>query len=116
MLPNDSAKRSSLFFDENLKLVSYCPLCNNHYNLLEARLLEEGDASTLFYIRCRHCQAAILSLVLNNSMGVSSVGLVTDLSPEEVLKYAASPEVTEGEILASYQDLQKLENVLELVG
>jgi len=116
MLPNNSHRRLPSFLDENLKLVSYCPLCDTHYNLMEARVLEESESASLIYIRCRNCQSSILALVLNNAMGISSVGLVTDLGPEEVLKYRISGEVNEDSILESYQLLQKTDDVLELVG
>jgi len=116
MLSNNSNnKRSPLFFDENLKLVSYCPLCDSHYNLMEAKVLEERDDANLIYIRCRKCQSSILALVLNNPLGVSSVGLVTDLSADEVMKYRQVTDVTEDDVLETHELLQKIGNVLELV-
>ncbi|MBI5621997.1 hypothetical protein HY933_04000 [Candidatus Falkowbacteria bacterium] len=116
ILPNNSSRRYHPFFDENLKLVSYCPLCDSHYNLLEARILEEQEGASLIYIRCRKCQSSILALIFNNHMGVSSVGLVTDLNPEEVLRYRSAGEVAEDDVLWSYQYLQKIDTVVELLG
>jgi len=115
MLPSNSPRKNQPFFDENLKLVSYCPLCDSHYNLLEARVLEENEGASLIYLRCPKCQSSILALILNNPLGVSSVGLVTDLNPEEVMKYRLAEDVTEDDALDLYQLLQKIDNVLELV-
>jgi hypothetical protein len=116
MFPNSSSKRNFPFFDENLKLVSYCPLCESNYNLMEARILEENEGGSLIYIKCRNCQSSILAAVLSNPLGVSSVGLVTDLNPEEVLRYRAEADLVENDVLESYQLLQKIDNVIELVG
>ncbi|MFA5358930.1 MAG: hypothetical protein WC310_03890 [Patescibacteria group bacterium] len=116
MLPNNSHRRLPQSFDESLKLVSHCPLCDNSYNFMEARVLEEKEGASLIYIRCRKCQSAILALLFNNQMGISSVGLVTDLNPEEVQKFRQYKEINEDDILESHQLLQKIDNVLELVG
>ena len=115
MLANNSHRKIPSFSDENLKLLSYCPLCDSHYNLMEARVLEEKEGASLIYIKCRKCQSSILALILNNPLGISSVGLVTDLNPEEVMKYRLASEVNENDILDIHQFLQKTDNLLELV-
>ena len=115
MLSNNPNKKNHPFLDENLKLVSYCPLCENRYNLLEARVLEENETASLIYIRCRNCQSSILALIFNNQTGVGSVGLVTDLTADEVMKYRSGEGVTENDALDLYQVLQKTDSMLELV-
>jgi len=114
--PNNPYHRRQSPFDETLKMVSYCPLCENKYNLMEALILEEKDSASLLYIRCRFCRSAILALIMHNQMGVSSVGLVTDLSADEVLQFRHGPAVTDDDVLSLYQTLQKTNTVLELVG
>ncbi len=99
-----------------MKMVSYCPLCENRYNFMEARVLEDSGAGSVIYLRCQHCRSAILALLLQGHGGVSSVGVVTDLQPEEVLKFEAAADLTDDDILANYQYLQKIDTVLELVG
>lgn len=116
MLSSQSPGRSAQFFDETMKLVSYCPLCENRYNFAEARVLEEGATGSLIYIRCPHCHSAILALIVHGHGGISSVGVVTDLQPEEVLKFEAEADLAEDDVLASYQYLQKIDSMLELVG
>ncbi|MFA6533868.1 MAG: hypothetical protein WCT37_01705 [Patescibacteria group bacterium] len=115
MLPNNSPRKGASFFDESLKLVSYCPLCEKNYNILEARVLEEKDSTSLIYLRCRHCGSSILALVMHHPLGISSVGLVTDLSPEEVLKYRIEADFTEDNVLEMHQLLQKTGSVIELL-
>lgn len=116
MLSSQSNGRAAQFFDETMKLVSYCPLCENRYNFLEARVLVEGPSGSVIYLRCQHCRSAIVGLVLHHHGGVSSVGIASDLQPDEVLLYQDVGEVTEDDILANYQHLQKIDSMLELVG
>ena len=91
-------------FNESLKVISsYCPVCHSRYNPIEAKILEENDEAHLVHIRCRHCQVAILALVLVNNLGVSSLGLVTDLNSEEVLKFKDLPPVTCDDVITTHQ-------------
>ena len=93
-------------FNESLKVISsYCPVCHSRYNPIEAKILEEKAGAHLIHIRCRHCQVAILALVLVNNLGVSSLGLVTDLTSEEVLKFRSFSPLTCDDVIATHQIL-----------
>lgn len=94
-------------FDENLKIVSYCPVCGGSYNPLEARILGEKNDSHLVYIRCRTCQAAVLAVIAVSSVGTSSVGLITDLSSDDVGKFQTAQPVTTDDVIEIHQLLHK---------
>jgi hypothetical protein len=89
----------SQFFDEGVKLISYCPLCEMSYNPQEARVLGEKDDSHLLHIQCGNCSNAIIALVLISSVGVSSVGLVTDLSYDDVKRFKEAPIVSTDDVI-----------------
>lgn len=91
---------------DSLRLISYCPLCNTHYNLLAAKILEERDEAHLIHIQCKKCQSSIVALVLTNGLGVSSVGLVTDLTGEDAQKFVSSPKVSIDDVLMVYTAFQ----------
>ncbi len=74
-------------WNEGLKLVSFCPVCETRYNPMEARALAGGGETHLLHVQCRKCQNAILALVHVNQVGASSVGLLTDLSYEDALRF-----------------------------
>ena len=65
------------------------------YNPMEAKVLGEREDGHLLHIRCRKCWNSILALVLVSNAGVSSVGVITDLTFEDV------QSVTEAELKAS---------------
>lgn len=97
-------KRSFLpFFQENLKLVSYCPLCETHYNPMEAKILEDRGDAHLIHIQCQQCRSLIIVLLTANANGVTSVGMVTDLTADDVLRLRQGKSVSEDDILDFHQ-------------
>lgn len=100
-----SRRSFSLYPSESLRLISYCPLCNTHYNPLAAEILEERDDAHLIHVECRKCGSSIVALVLTGGVGVSSVGLVTDLSGEEVLKFRSRDTIRVDDVLAMHSVL-----------
>lgn len=96
----------SHFSLDNLKFVSYCPLCNSAYNPLEAKILEEREDAHLVHVRCRQCQSAIVALIVAGGLGVSSVGLVTDLSSDDVMRFKNDAPLTIDDVLELHQQLK----------
>lgn len=91
----------------NLRLVSYCPLCNTHYNPSEAKLLDQKEGAHLIHVECRSCGSSILAVVITGGIGVSSVGLVTDLTSQDVIRFKNETAVSEDDVLAAYQVLSE---------
>ncbi len=100
------SNHASPFFDEGVKLISYCPLCESSYNPREARVLGEKDDSHLLHIQCGNCANAIIALVLISSVGVSSVGLVTDLAFDEVNRFKQAAPVSTDDVIEAHHLLQ----------
>ena len=90
-------------------MISYCPLCETSYNPMEARVLGEKEDGHLLHIRCKKCWNSILALVLVSNVGVSSVGLVTDLTYEDVVKFREAPTegVTLDDVISVHQLLEE---------
>lgn len=95
------------FSEENLKIISHCPVCHSSYNPLEARILAEKDSSHLLYIKCRRCHSGILALITAGAFGLSSVGLITDLDGWEVSAFKDAEAINEDEVLAVHQLLSQ---------
>ncbi|MBI5135686.1 hypothetical protein HZA86_05670 [Candidatus Uhrbacteria bacterium] len=87
------------FQQDSLRLISYCPLCETHYNPMEAKILETREDAHLIHVQCRRCRSSIIVLVMNQHGGVASVGMVTDLSAEDVLRFKGSTTVTCDDVL-----------------
>lgn len=100
------SNQASPFFDEGVKLISYCPLCESSYNPREARVLGEKEDSHLLHIQCGNCANAIIALVLISSVGVSSVGLVTDLAFDEVHRFKERPPISTDDVIETHHLLK----------
>lgn len=100
------ASQPANFMNEGVRFLSICPLCETNYNPLEARILGEQDTAHLVHIQCRKCLNALLALVMVNQMGISSVGLITDLTFDDVLKYKDEEVVNADDALAVHQMLE----------
>jgi len=79
---------------------------------MEARVIDERDDKHLMHIRCKKCAHAILALVLTSGMGVSSMGLLTDLTVDDVTKFRNAEAVTLDDVIAFHQLLEKREGDL----
>ena len=106
MLQSQSQSAPS-FYQDGLRMISYCPLCEASYNPMEARILGEKEDGHLLHIRCKKCWNSILALVMVSNVGVSSVGLVTDLTFDDVVRFRQAPaEVTVDDVLSIHELLE----------
>lgn len=101
-----SSKSSASFYEEGVKLVSYCPLCGSSYTPLKTKVLGEKDESHLLHIQCGNCSNAIIALIMMSSVGVSSVGLVTDLAHDEVDRFKSEPHISTNDVIDTHHLLQ----------
>ncbi len=100
---------------ENLRLISYCPLCNAHYNPVEAKILEQKDGAHLIHVECGACRSSIVAVVITGGIGVSSVGLITDLTGQDVMRFKNSEALAEDDVIAAYEALRGPVDLAELL-
>ncbi|MBI4652976.1 hypothetical protein HY750_01875 [Candidatus Kuenenbacteria bacterium] len=92
---------------DGLKMISFCPICNEHHKLIEAKILEEKNNNHLIYLKCKKCNSSIVSLVAADGFGINSVGLVVDLTAEDVLKFKNSPVINSDDVILTHQFLEE---------
>lgn len=93
-------RKANNHLPEVLRLISYCPLCEAVYSPLKARVLEEREDAHLLHIQCSSCHSSIVALVLSSAIGITSVGLVTDLTGDDVLRFKDEQALSADEVLA----------------
>jgi len=91
---------------EGLKLMNQCPVCQRQYSEREAKILEEQAGAHLVHITCPHCHNCILAVVVVSQLGMSTVGMVTDLTASDVQRLRARQPVSEDELLGFHQILK----------
>ena len=84
---------------EQIKLLQQCPICKGQYDAKKAKILEEKGEAHLVHITCPHCQNFILAVVVVSNFGMSSVGMVTDLSEVDVKRLRSRDSISEDELL-----------------
>jgi transcription elongation factor Elf1 len=92
--------------DGDLRVLTACPFCNTSYSIRAARVLAQKDDGHVIHIECRSCGGSIVALILAGSIGVQSVGVVTDLTRHEVEKFSRDLPVTQDDVLDLYRLLQ----------
>ena len=109
--------QNSSIFDEGIKIISFCPLCKAKQENVAVSILETTEVARLIHLECQKCRSAILALVIMSPSGMNSLGMITDLSAGEALKFKENPSLEVDEILAFHNLLKKdkfwLKNSLE---
>jgi hypothetical protein len=90
-------------WNEGLKLVSFCPVCETRYNEMEARVLAGEGETQLLHVQCRKCHNSLLALVHVNQIGASSVGLLTDLCYDDVVRFRAGRQLTIDDVIEAHE-------------
>lgn len=85
-------------WNERLKLAAYCPLCGSR-SLREAQLLGGTGETQLFHVTCKRCAASVLTLTLVRASGAGAVGLVTDLSADDAVRFVRTPAISTNDAL-----------------
>jgi len=97
----------------SLKLIQKCPVCNHDYIEGKIQILEEVDSSFLAYLTCGHCHSSIIVRVMTLPHGMVGNAILTDLSSEEVGKFAEAEVISSNEVLAVHQEVGKSGEFLE---
>ncbi len=99
-------------FHSNLRLNGRCPICNTMYDLNRFKILAERDQNVLTYIQCSQCGSALLSLLTMNPQGLQAVGLVTDLSSEEVMNFEQGKAVSTDDVISMHDALERDHDII----
>lgn len=101
-------------FNEGVKVVSRCPLCDSPFDNLDTKILGEDGETRLLHIRCQKCSNALLALILVSQGGISSVGLITDLSYEDVLRFRKGKTISTNDVIEIHQAVQEADFISKL--
>ena len=94
------------FFGEEIKLLASCPLCEADLNPVKAKIVECKEDLNLVHIQCHKCKGFILALVLKTGTDLSSIGLITDLDFNDVVKFKDEEKISADYVIRIYQFLK----------
>lgn len=90
---------------QSLRLVSYCPVCEIRSKSMLARTLAATGETKLMHVQCHKCQNAFLTFVLVSQVGASSVGILTDLGYEDVVRFRSNQNVSVNDVIHVHEQL-----------
>ncbi|MFO0702753.1 MAG: hypothetical protein U0514_02685 [Candidatus Andersenbacteria bacterium] len=90
------------------QLSSRCPLCNAVFQPAGAEILDESQQGILFHLTCPSCRSSLLAVVAASKLGLSSFGMVTDLTATDVRRLRRSPAITQEDVLQAYEEINHL--------
>lgn len=94
-------------FNDNMQFVSRCPFCSAEYDLDGAQVIGEQDDSTVVHVTCGECESSIVAVVAMSGLGIVSLGLVTDMTPDDTKEFFGSNGISSDELLEMYELMQK---------
>lgn len=97
----------SSFWDVDSHFISHCPLCDSEGSSLDIHLLGENEETSLLHVACDACGHSLLALVFRDGEGADgSVGFMTDLSHEDVLRFCGESTVSTDDVLSLHITLK----------
>ncbi len=95
--------------EQNIRLITNCPACNCFYNPVKMKIIEESNEAHLVHMVCEKCGTQLLALVFTGLSSISSQGLVTELTSEEVKKFKSTSKVEIDDVIDLHFLLDKEE-------
>ena len=100
-MPDLNGKKD--FWRKSLKLISHCPVCNSAYKDEEVRVFENRKGARLVHITCVDCLSYFVAAIMAVERGVSTIGMITDLSYADFKKLESKTPISVDEIIDSHQ-------------
>jgi hypothetical protein len=93
------------FFIENV--ARFCDKCGKPYDLSDVEILQSNDYSTIIHFSCKNCKARHLATFVR-PLGISSrMPVNTDLSIEEIKKFAGKKSVSSNSVIDVHELLKQ---------
>ena len=92
-------------WQQGLKLITQCPVCGGDFEAKAAKFLIKKKESQLVHITCCYCKGNFIANIMIFSKGISTVGMVTDLSFEDVKRIYGSVPIEIDEVIEGYKYL-----------
>ncbi len=95
-------KLQSDSWQEVLKFINKCPICSEGYDVNRAEVFIKNESARLVHFTCPKCQSYFMAMVVVLGQGLSSVGMITDLSLADAKRLYKSVPITLDEALDGY--------------
>jgi hypothetical protein len=98
--------QSDNLFNESVKLLASCPVCHKQYAQANAKVVNEVDDAYLLHVRCSRCSSSVLALIFTTGLGITSMGVLTDLNSVDATKFGGWSDISQDEVLEIYKEMK----------
>ncbi len=102
-------KKRFLNWREALKFITSCPVCAHAYKANSVNVFAEHDGVHAVHTVCPSCQSNFIAMIMTVGQGMSTVGMVTDLSLTDAKRLYAKEPFTTDDIIDTHEHLQTVE-------
>lgn len=102
MIQSISDSELSQVFDR-FKAMQECAVCKKESKDSSIAIIDQHGASAVVHITCPHCKHAIIALVGTTQVGMGLIGLLTDLTFEDVQHFQGRAPLSEDDVLECYE-------------
>ncbi|MBI2436384.1 MAG: hypothetical protein HYV41_01405 [Candidatus Magasanikbacteria bacterium] len=93
----------------HFKVMQQCSVCHVAFDEINIRVIEHIEGvSHLLYMDCSSCAHAIIVLVSISDIGVGIMGLLSDLSYDDVCRFKIREPMDEHALLENYNIVHKI--------
>jgi len=96
---------------DSLRIMRQCPVCSGNNQPTEDNILRQQDNVQLMHFTCPQCNHSVIAVIVTSQIGLSSVGMVTDMTADDVLKLHHRDPINEDELLAWHKFLKVKHNI-----
>lgn len=89
-----------------LQFINKCPVCSALYDTEKAELFAKHDRAYLVHLTCSICRSYFVAMIITLGQGLSSVGIVTDLSVKDAKRLHGTEPISLDEALDAHHVIQ----------
>jgi len=85
-----------------------CPVCNEKYPKNAMLLIESGSERETMHFTCEKCKISSLFFISENNIGMMGVGVLTDMSKNEVENFFQKEAISADGVLEVHKFLKNI--------
>lgn len=90
-------------------------MCNAEKEAIKTQIVDKNEEAHLLHMECGKCGSSVVAVVVHASNGLNSVGMLTDLTYSDVVKFRSAATVEIDDALEFYEATQNQEKFLEYI-
>lgn len=98
--------RSSDRWQEAFKIINKCPICSATYPQQQIKVFATEESAQILHLTCGACHSFFVAMIVLLGNGISSMGMVTDLSYRDVQRLHGQESFTLDEALVGYEAIE----------